>query len=431
MRGHVRKRGSTWTWYLDIEPDPLTGRRRQQTKGGFRSKKACEEALAEALAKRRAGELAKPSKQTVQAFLEEQWLPVAASRVRPSTAANYRTNVKVHVVPLLGDVRLQALSPNQLNAFYGRLLAGGRRDHRGLAWKSVRNIHAMLHKALRDAMRWGYVVRNVADAVDPPNGLAREMQAWTPEQLRAFLTHVRGDPLFAAWTLFATTGMRRGEVAGLRDLDLDLDAGYAAPRRPRVVVDYAVVVSEPKTRRGRRLLALDPATVAALQQHLDRRAADRAKLEAWEVPWQESGLLFTDFDGSPLHPDVFTRRFRKHVRRAGLPPIRLHDVRHTYATAALAAGVPVKVVSERLGHATTAITENLYMHVLPGMDRTAADLVAGLILQGAPEGSMTAIADRSVYRSVYSGLFGLDMGKEVKGDSPAQDAPGSGGGGGI
>jgi integrase len=266
----------------------------------------------------------------------------------------------------------------------------------------------MLHKALRDAMRWGYVVRNVADAVDPPNGLAWEMRAWTPEQLRAFLAHVRRDPLYAAWMLFATTGMRRGEVAGLRDLDLDLDTGYAAPRRPRVVVDYAVVVSEPKTRRGRRLLALDPATVAALRAHLHRRAMSRAKLEAWEVPWQESGLLFTDFDGSPLHPDVFTRRFRRHVRRAGLPPIRLHDVRHTYATAALAAGVPVKVVSERLGHATTAITENLYMHVLPGMDRTAADLVAGLILQGAPERSATGLTGPSVYKSVYNSLFGLD-----------------------
>ena len=105
---------------------------------------------------------------------------------------------------------------------------------------------------------------------------------------------------------------------------------------------------------------------------------------------------------------MFTRRFRRHVRRAGLPPIRLHDVRHTYATAALAAGVPVKVVSERLGHATTAITENLYMHVLPGMDRTAADLVAGLILQGAPERSATGLTGPSVYKSVYNSLFGLD-----------------------
>ncbi len=424
MRGHVRKRGATWTWYLDVEPDPLTGRRRQQTRGGYTSKKACEAGLNEAIAKQRAGELAKPSRLTVKGFLEDQWLPAVRTRVRPSTYANYRTNTSVHVVPLLGDVQLQRLTPAHLNAFYGRLLSDRRRDGRGLAWKTVHNIHAMLHKALKDAMRWGHVVRNVADAVDAPSGLNPEMQVWTPAQLRDFLTHVRDDSLFAAWMLFATTGMRRSEVAGLRDLDLDLDAGYAAPRRPRVVVDYAVVVSEPKTQKGRRLLALDPATVAALRDHLARKAEERAVVGPG---YADNRLLFTYPDGRPLHPDFITASFRRRVRAAGLPAIRLHDVRHTYATTALLAGVPVKVISERLGHSTTAITENLYMHVLPGMDRTAANTVADLILQGATEGPSTDTEDPSVYKTVYNRLLEPDSREEVKGSGPAQ----RGGGGGI
>jgi integrase len=286
--GSVRKRGKTWIWYLDIGPDPLTGRRRQTSKGGFKAKKAAQEDLNTAIAKRQRGELAKRSKRTVRDFLEDEWLPTVDPTRRPSTAANYRTNIKVHVVPLIGDVRLQALSPVQLNAFYAKLQADHRRDGQPLAPKSVRNIHAMLHKALKDALRWGLVTRNVADAVDAPNGLSPEMHAWTAAQLRAFLAHARHDRLFAAWMLFATTGMRRGEVAGLRDVDLDLTAGWVAPRRPRVVVNHRVHLSDPKTVAGRRLLALDPATVAALREHLEQRKAERAQLAEWGLQVEAS-----------------------------------------------------------------------------------------------------------------------------------------------
>jgi integrase len=237
---------------LDFVAQRAPGRRG----AGLASFLAAQEDLNTAIAKRQRGELAKRSKRTVRDFLEDEWLPTVETTRRPSTAANYRTNVKVHVVPLIGDIRLQALTPVQLNAFYAKLQADHRRDGQPLAPKSVRNIHAMLHKALKDALRWGLVTRNVADAVDAPNGLSPEMHAWTAEQLRAFLAHARRDRLFAAWMLFATTGMRRGEVAGLRDLDLA--AGWVAPRRPRVVVNHQVHVSDPKTVAGRRLLALDP-----------------------------------------------------------------------------------------------------------------------------------------------------------------------------
>ena len=438
--GSVRRRGKTWTWYLDIEADPLTGRRRQTSKGGFKTKKAAQEDLNTAIAKRQRGELAKRSKRTVRDFLEDEWLPTVEANRRPSTAANYRTNVKVHVVPLIGDVRIQALSPVQLNAFYAKLQADHRRDGQPLAPKSVRNIHAMLHKALKDALRWGLVTRNVADAVDAPNGLSPEMQVWTAEQLRAFLSHARDDRLFAAWMLFATTGMRRGEVAGLRDLDLDLAAGWVAPRRPRVVVNHQVHLSDPKTVAGRRLLALDPATVAALGEHLELRKTERAQLAEWGVQVEASGLLFTDIDGTPLHPDRFRSRFKRlaakvewehdGARKVGLPPIRLHDVRHTYATVALQAGVPPKVVSERLGHASITVTLKIYAHVLPGMDRDAANTVASVIL-GSTKGPASAPADPSVDKAVDRKLFDLDTRKEVKGSSPAQDDPGTSGGGGI
>jgi integrase len=414
MRGSVRKRGSTWTWYLFIEPDPATGKRRQRSKGGFRTKRECQEALNEALAALRTGTLVEPSQRTLGVFLVDEWLPaIRPPKMRPSTWLSYQKNVERHIVPALGHLPLQRLTPAQLAAFYRSLLEHGRLDGRGgLAPKTIRNIHGALHAALKDAVRWGYVARNVAAAADLPKGMLPEMHVWSPEQLRAFLDHVSNDRLYAAWLLLATTGMRRGEVAGLRWVDVDLDAGRVSPRRPRVVVNYEVVVSEPKTAKGRRSLALDPATVAAMREHRVRQLQERL---AVGPRWHDSGLVFTWPDGRPLHPERFSRWFEQHARAAGLPKIRLHDVRHSYATAALAAGIPAKVVSERLGHANIAITMDTYSHVLPGLDAQAAGTVARLIL-----GDSDNESDRPVDKMLTSGLRATRKRREVRGERPGQ-----------
>jgi integrase len=380
MRGSIRKRGNTYTYWLDVGPDPVTGRRRQRTKGGFRTKRECQAALNDAIAAVQGGTFVEPSRRTVRSFLLEEWLPaVQVANLRPGTLENYRIHVQAHVVPALGTVELQRLSPAQLNAFYRHLLTEAGKDGHGLASKTVRNIHNILHRALKDAVRWGYLVRNVADAADPPRGKSAEMRVWSPEQLRVFLEHVREDDLYGFWLLTATTGMRRGELAGLRWSDVDLETGRLSVRQPRVVVANAPQTSEPKTARGRRSLALDPVTVAALRRHRARKLEHKLLVGA---RYQDSGLVFTWPDGSPIHPLRFSRWFEGHARRAGLPKIRLHDLRHSYASAALAAGVPAKVISERLGHATIAVTMDIYSHVLPGLDREAADSVARLILGG-------------------------------------------------
>jgi integrase len=349
-------------------------------RGGFRTKRECEAALGEVLSALRSGAFVEASRRTVRSFLLDEWLPVVQPALRATTWSTYRTHMESYVIPILGDVELQRLTPAQLGGLYRKLLKDGRRRRSGgLSPKTVQNTHRALHRALRDAVRWGYVVRNVADAVDPPKSKQTEMKFWTPPDLRTFLASVEADRLYAAWVLTATTGMRRGELAGIRWSDVDFETGRVHVREARVMADSEVVISEPKTQRGRRRIALDRRTLSALRTWQKRQSEERQLVGHGYI---DSGMVFTQPDGAAIMPYLFTDWFEAHVKRLGLPRIRLHDLRHSYASAALAAGVPAKVVSERLGHANIGITMDTYSHVVPALDQDAADTVAELIFGG-------------------------------------------------
>jgi integrase len=369
-RGSVRQRGSTWTVVFDERR--TDGRRRQRSKGGIRTRKDAERYLREQLVSLDAGTYMAPHKLTVATYLAEHWLPAMHARgLRPSTLARYESHVRCAIGPSLGGLPLQAVMPTHLNSLYGDLRAAGR------APKTIRNVHGVLSKALADAERWGLVSRNAARLADVPAVARPKLRVWSPQQTWAFLRAVASDRLFAAWLLAATTGMRRGELLGLRWTDVDLDVGVLRVAQARVRAGNQVVAGEPKTARGRRTIALDPATMAALRQHRKRQAEERLLAGP---RYADSGLVFTMPDGSPIHPNRFGLWFRRRTRTAGLPAIRLHDMRHSYATAGLAAGIPPKVMSERLGHATVAFTLDTYTSALPAMDKSAADVVAALIL---------------------------------------------------
>lgn len=376
-RGTVYKRGDSWTFVLDIS---LPGqRRRQKSKGGYRTKKEALAALNEAQGALQRGLYVEPSKLSVKTFLLEHWLPAIRASLRNSTFQGYGSAITNYVLPRLGETRLQALTPDQLNAFYGELLHVGRRDGKsGLSPKTVHNVHVMLHKALHDAVRWGYLPRNVAEFSDPPKQTSsgKAMRTWTPDELRSFLEHVLNDPYYAGWVVAANRGMRRGEVLGLRWQDIDFDHRRLSIRQTVISIDYRIEISKPKTARGRRSVALDSGTVTALRAH--RAAQNQLKLMLGEA-WRDNDLVFCRDDGSPIHPDRFTQMFDKHVRDSGLPRIRLHDLRHTHATLALAAGIHPKVVSERLGHSTVAFTMDVYSHAIPSMEAEAAETIANLV----------------------------------------------------
>jgi integrase len=202
------------------------------------------------------------------------------------------------------------------------------------------------------------------------------MQTWSAEQLQAFLTTVAGERLSPLWHLVAMTGMRRGEALGLRWIDVDLENARLAVRRALIPTSTGVVVSEPKTAKGRRVIALDPGTVEVLKAQAARQLEEQ---QQWDQERLAARLVFTREDGAALDPEAVTRQFRRAVARSMLPPIRLHDLRHTHATLALQAGIHPEVVSERLGHAIIAITLDTYSHAIPAMQEKAAALIAGLV----------------------------------------------------
>jgi len=208
-----------------------------------------------------------------------------------------------------------------------------------------------------------------------------EMHTWTRDELRSFLATVRDDRLYAAWVLLATTGMRRGELLGVRWSDIDFDGGSVAVRQTLSSVGGKITFSTPKTAKSRRNVPLDPTTVEALRQHRDAQGKERV---TWAEIYTDLDLVFCREDGSVLRPDTITRRFHELSKRAGVPLIRLHDVRHSYASLGLAAGTHPKVMAERLGHATVGITLDTYSHVAPALARHAADDLAALIL-GEPD----------------------------------------------
>ena len=369
MNAAIIKRGNRYAVRLDLGRGP-DGKRTFKYHSGYPTRRAAQQARTELLGALDRHSYVAPDKTTLDDYLRGQWLPVVQTRLRPGTWVEYRRKVETHLIPAIGQVPLQQLTTAMLNALYQQLL------DRGVGPRTVQYVHATIRKALNDAVRWGLLVRSPAHYAVAPRPRRTELRTWTADELRGFLEFVRSDRLSTVWQLAALTGMRRGEVLGLRWCDLDLEAGWLSVRQTLIVVDNQPQISEPKTARGRRRIAVDPETVAALRAHHKLQAADRL---AAGPAWQGSDLVFTRPDGASLHPEYVRRRFDRLLQRAGLPRIHLHDLRHTHATLALQAGVHPKVVSERLGHATVAMTLDIYSHTIPALQQDAAATIASLV----------------------------------------------------
>jgi integrase len=313
---------------------------------------------------------------TLEAFMTGPWLATKHT-LTAATRTRYRWMIDHNITPRLGHVRLDALRSDDLDTFYADLIAtGGRRRH-GLAPKTVLEIHRVISNALDLAVDRHLIPTNPARHARPPKPGRRSTtaQVWTAEQLAAFLHAIRRKRLYPALHLAAHTGIRRGELAGLNWGDLDRTHARLSITRSRQAAAGTTVEAAVKTRTSRRSIDLDETTLTIFNNWRRRLTDEGADLTG-------STPMFLNTDHRPPAPDSFSQLFTRSVAQTELPHIRFHDLRHTHASLLVAAGVPIKVVSERLGHAHPGFTMHTYQHVLPGMGATAAHLFAQLVEAG-------------------------------------------------
>lgn len=308
------------------------------------------------------------------AFLTDTWLPRKRREVRATTARRYAWFIEHYISPAVGVVPLRRLRAHQLDDLYRQLGATGGRRGDGLAPKTILEVHMIIRAALALAVRRQLLDHNVAHSEQLK--LARTnstaARSWTAAELATFLAAARTHRLYPALHLTAHTGMRRGEVVGLKWSDLDVHARRLSIHRTLQCVGGRPMEFGVKTPTSRRCVDLDSTTVDVLRRW--RRQLLRADLPGGVDDW-----IFCNSAGRFLHPESISQLFDRIVRRAALPHIRFHDLRHTHASLLVASGEAIKVVSERLGYAHPAFTMHTYQHLLPGMSAAAADRFATLI----------------------------------------------------
>ena len=349
-----RRKGGGWMAQYTLYT--ADGRKRKTLYGKTRAEVAAK--LAKSLSDREGGINFDVGNLTVENYLNRWLTDSVKDTVRQRTWERYEQIARVHIKPALGRLKLKALTPTHARSLYREKL------DTGLAPRTVQYIHTTLHKALKDAVADGLVPRNVTEGIKAPRPKKKEVNALSADQASAFLSTARGDRFEALYVVAVHCGLREGELLGLRWADVDLDGGTLAVRRTLSETKTGHIFETPKNGKGRNV-RLTGGAVKALKHHRATQNEYRIKVGSL---WQDQGLVFPSHKGTTMNAKNLTARsFKPLLQRAGLPNIRLHDLRHTCATLLLAKGVHPKFVQELLGHATISITLDTYSHVLPGM----------------------------------------------------------------
>jgi integrase len=363
-------RRSDGRWEGRIDLGYVNGRRVRRSVYG-RTRREVQEKLRKALSDVSRGLPLLDERTTVGAFLE-QWLETVRNRIRPTTYRSYEQVVRVHLIPFLGAITLAKLQPHHVHQLVSSRL------ERGLSPRTADYCRVVLRAALNDALKWGLIARNVASLADPPRQERRRFQAWDVEEARRFLEAVRGDRLEALYAVALALGLRQGEALGLTWANVDLDRGVLRVTHQLQWLDGIPQLVEPKSTSAVRVLRLPALLAEALRRHRIRQREERlAAGPSWRGnAW---GLVFTTQIGTPLDPKNLRRWFRRACLRAGVRPIRFHDLRHTCATLLLAQDIPARVVQEILGHSNVTLTLDTYTSVLPRHLSAAAERIDTLL----------------------------------------------------
>jgi integrase len=342
------------------------------------TKKDAEALLVQLLHQRDTGIDQLPGKQTVGQFLE-RWLTLyARARVAPKTYERYEEVVRLQLFPAIGGIPLSKLRPLHIQQAYNRVL------EKGLSPQTALHCHHVLHHALKHALRWQLIPRNPADSVEPPRPRKREVEVPGADAVKRLLTAAESTPYGALVHLAIMTGLRLGELLGLKWEDVELETGVLHVRRTaQWLPRQGTIFREPKTHRSRRPVALDRATVTVVREHRRRQLEEKLGLGP---AYRDHGLVFATSVGTPIAPSNLRRAWHRILAEAGVDRVRFHDLRHAHATLLLVQGIHPKVVSERLGHWQVNITLDTYSHVLPHLQTQAAEALARLLASGEDEG---------------------------------------------
>jgi len=375
MKGHIRRRGkNSWELKFDTGIDPSTGRRRSRYHSFKGSKRDAQLELAKLITANAKGEYVDPSKVSLGEFLdcwERDW---AVGNTSPKTLERYTELLRNHVRPFIGARPIQKLTAVDLTSLYARLLKEGKIGGGGLSPRTVGHVHRVLHRALGHAAQWRLALQNVAALVDPPKVEQAEIQILRPDQIKAAMNAHRGKALYPIAAVALGTGMRRGELLALRWCDVDLDrATVQVQRSLEVTRKGGLRFKPPKTKYGRRSVAISPSLVALLRGHWKAQQEQRLLLGLGKAPAE--ALVFATCEGKTRSPNGLTKEWSVAMARIGLPEITLHALRHTHASQLIASGIDVLTISRRLGHGSPAITLAVYGHLFSNSDAGAAQVV--------------------------------------------------------
>jgi integrase len=371
MRGHIRERSpGHWAIVIDVR-DQDTGKRKRRWHSFKGTKREAQVECSKLIATMSGGTYVDPSRQTVAQFLD-RWLNHMAMRLSPRSHERYTEIVHKNLVPALGAAKLTKLRSVQIAEAYSKALAAGRRDgNGGLSANTVVYMHRVLKQALAHAVAWHELVRNEADAVKPPKVERKHMKVLDTDGIAALLQTAQDTAMFIPILLGVTTGMRRGEVAALRWRHVDLDRAQISVEESAEQTKAGVRYKPPKSGKGR-TVALPSTVVEELRSQRVKQAQGLLKIG---VRLSDDTFVVGQADGSPFQPRSLTHAFELFLAKHKLPRVRLHDLRHTHATAMLKSKIHPKIVQERLGHSTIAITLDIYSHVIEGMQEDAAEIV--------------------------------------------------------
>ncbi|MED1666120.1 site-specific integrase [Brevibacillus laterosporus] len=366
MKGHFRKRGSKWSFSVDIGPDPTTGKRKQKTVSGFKTKKEAEKACAELITQIENGLYVNESKITFGEFILDWLDTVAKPTLRATTLAGYTSAIKSRLIPTFGIYKLVDIKPVQVMRYYSKLLS------ENVSEEYVNYLHSILTNSFNTAVKWGVIKNNILSQVDAPSRKRKQMKVWTLEEANLFLRAVKKDKphYYMLYLLAIYTGMRRGEILALKWKDCLLDQGKISVNKSLSYISGQGIISqETKTGRSNRVISIPQSIINELKNHKNLQQEDK---KLFGEGYQDNDYIIAKKDGTPLNPQYVHNHFKKFIKSLEIPDIRFHDLRHTHASIMLKIGEHPKIVSERLGHSSIQMTLNVYSHVTFDMQQESA-----------------------------------------------------------